>query len=134
MKQCAHRAEGSGRAARISQRTDTQFYGQGSEQECSFPQPYRTATDNKTLMTPEKSAVTQREQQGPETLQVRLAGPGPELPKHSGAARSWERYPKDYGISLLFSLCFLQMPQVLLQRLHPQLGEQSCVNDQLHPN
>lgn len=56
--------------------------------------------DNKILMMPEKSAVTQTEQQGPETLQVRQAGPGPRTPPKLhfnilGAARSWGMLPKD---------------------------------------
>lgn len=54
------------------EQTPSSILVQGSDWECSFPWHYRrTVTDNKILTMPEKSAVTQREQQGPETLQVR---------------------------------------------------------------
>lgn len=126
------------------EQTPSSILVQGSDQECSFPQRYRTATDNKIPMPPEKSAVTQREQQAPGTLQARWAGPGPRTPPNTALKHFWDCHELGDGPWKLrdflpfFPVFPTNASSAVTEASSPagwaELSSQSCVNEQLHSN
>lgn len=124
------------------EQTPSSILVQGSDQECSFPWHYRrTVTDNKILMMPEKSAVTQSQQQGPETFQVKWSGPGPRTPPTQHFWNCQELGDVPWGLRdflPLFPVFPTNASSAVTEASSPvgwaELHSQSCVNEQLHPN